>query len=76
MIRYHKPFYGNRFIGDTSKMVFHDTLYEKKFSTDQTCNIDKIKTNKIKTFSPDKKSQAIKEGFKPCPICLPYNQKF
>jgi len=69
MIRIHEPFYGKRFIGDSSKKIVHDTLYEKKYLIGE-CKIDEIKTKNIKTFSPDTLEQAKKEGFKPCEYCL------
>ena len=72
MLRVHSPFYGKRFIGDTSKNIVHDLLFEKKHTGD--CLIDEIKTIHIKTFSPDKLEQAQEEGFKPCERCLMFNQ--
>ena len=63
MIRGHKPFYGKRFIGDTSGMIIHDCLFERRISTiGEVCDIDGIKTKHIRTFSPDKQEQAEKEG--------------
>lgn len=69
MIRSHPPFDGKRFIGDTRKNIVHDQVYEKNHLLGE-CQIDKIKIECIRTFSPDKLEQAKKEGFKPCKYCL------
>ncbi len=69
MIRTHKPFYGKQFIGDTSKNIVHDTLFEKEHIIGQ-CKIDEIKEECVRTFSPDTLDQAKKEGYKPCKYCL------
>lgn len=69
MIRTHKPFYGKNFIGDTSKNIVHDQVYEKKYIIGQ-CKIDEIKEECIRTFSPDTLDQAKKEGYKSCKYCL------
>ena len=74
MIRGHAPFYGKRFIGDTSDTIVHDLLFEKKYIARNGCKIDKIKTKHIRTFNPDSLEQATKEGYKPCKYCLPFNQ--
>ena len=70
MIRYHAPFDGKRFIGDKSKMIFHDSCYESGPARVGGCRIDHIATKDVKTFDPDGISTAIEEGFAPCPECL------
>ena len=69
MIRTHKPFYGKRFIGDTSKNIVHDQVHEKK-NIIGDCKIDEIKEECIRTFSLDTLDQAKKEGYKPCKYYL------
>jgi len=73
MIRTHKPFYGKRFIGDTSKNIVHDTLFEKEHIIGK-CKIDEIKEECIRTFSPDTLEQAKKDEFRPCKYCRFLNQ--
>lgn len=69
MIRYHKPFYGKQFAGDTSKMIVHDLLLEQTGKvTTKSCEIDEIKERHIKMFT--ELDTATKSGFKPCSICL------
>lgn len=73
MIRTHKPFYGKTFIGDTSKNIVHNQVYEKEYIIGQ-CKIDEIKEECIRTFSPDTLEQAKEEGFRPCKYCLFLNK--
>ncbi|MFC7064000.1 hypothetical protein [Halobacillus seohaensis] len=63
--RYQSPFKGNRYIGNTNSNEVHD-LDDEKVS----CQIDKIKTDHVKTFIPDSHSQAKREGFDNCAHCI------
>ena len=51
MLRMHAPFYGARFIGDTSKNIVHDLLFERECKGN--CLIDEIKAEHLRVFSPD-----------------------
>ena len=60
---------GNRFLGDTEKMMFHDLAYEVEGH--DGCNVDWIlEEDNAVGFFPDKGEQAKTEGFKPCPKCM------
>ncbi|BBN99174.1 hypothetical protein St703_18790 [Sporolactobacillus terrae] len=63
--RYGYPFNGKRFIGNTNTNEVHD-LDNEQYS----CEIDKISTNHVKTFSPDTWNQAHSEGFDNCAYCI------
>jgi hypothetical protein len=68
MIRSKAPFYGKRFVGDSSKNIVHDQLFEQ---TD--CRIDEIKDECVRTFSPDTLEKAKAENYKPCKQCLRFD---
>jgi len=67
-------FHGKRFIGDTSKNIVHDLLFEKKYTAPKGCQIDEIKIECIRIFSPDELEKAKREGYRPCKYCLPFNK--
>ena len=69
MIRIHAPFYGKRYIGDTSKNIVHDLLSEK-----DNCSIDTIEYNCVRTF--DSIKQAIGQQYRICKFCRPFNHSF
>lgn len=59
---------GVRFLGDSSRMIYHDLLYEVDGS--EGCDIDRILREGTGVgFFPDKREQAKLEGYSPCPIC-------
>ncbi len=59
---------GNRFLGDTVRMVFHDLLYEVEGP--DGCNVDEIlMEGEAVGFFPDKRDQAMIEGYAPCQKC-------
>lgn len=63
--RYSYPFNGKRFIGNTNTNEVHDLDNEKAL-----CRIIEIKTNHVKTFTPDTHQQAKNEGFDNCYWCI------
>jgi hypothetical protein len=65
--RYRSPFNGNRFIGNTNTNEVHDLDNEDRYGK---CNIDLIKDEHVKTFTPDTHSQAKAEGFDNCAKCI------
>ena len=59
---------GNRLLGDSVNMLFHDLAYEVEGP--DGCNIDLILEEGYAVgFFPDKSEQARMEGFMPCPKC-------
>ena len=67
--RYRKPFNGKRFIGNTNENKVHDLDKENK--NPNGCQIDEIKDEHIKTFSPDSLEKAHEERFEDCDKCRP-----
>jgi len=65
MRRYHYPFNGKKFIGNTNKNEVHDLDNEKT-----SCQIDKIKLDHIVTFVSDSLSEAHSQGFDNCAHCI------
>lgn len=59
------PFNGKRFIGNKNNNEVHDLDKERT-----TCQIDDIKREHVRTFSPDTHSQAKSEGFDNCAKCI------
>lgn len=68
MRRLKPSFNGKRFIGNTDKNIVYDLATED--TAENGCQIDEIKVDHIKTFTPDSWEQANKEGFKDCYKCL------
>jgi methylphosphotriester-DNA--protein-cysteine methyltransferase len=60
----------NKFVGDRRWGVVHEWLFKKA-----ECQIGEIPTEALEFFSPDTLEEAEAKGFRPCPHCLPYNQK-
>lgn len=69
MRRYKWPFNGNRFIGNVNTMEVHDSDNEQ-----YDCEIDKIKTEHVRTFSPDTLYQAHSQGYDNCAHCIGNSQ--
>lgn len=65
MRRYGWPFNGKRYIGNTNTDEVHDVDNEQV-----NCQINEIKTDHVKTFSPDTHSEAKRQGFDNCHWCL------
>ncbi len=65
MRRYYPPFNGKRYIGNANTMEVHDLDNEKT-----ECQIDEIKTEHIRTFSPDTLYEAHSHGFDNCYWCI------
>jgi hypothetical protein len=69
LTRFHFPFNGKRFIGDNRLKIFHDCVYEAPFPRMNSCRIDYIPAEEVRTFEPDKSSEAWRRGFVQCPYC-------
>jgi hypothetical protein len=65
MRRYNPPFNGKRYIGNKNTMEVHDLDNEKT-----ECEIDKIKTEHVVTFTPDSLVTAHLQGFDNCAHCI------
>lgn len=65
MRRYHWPFNGKRYIGNTNTMEVHDLDNETR-----NCQIDEIKHEHVKTFTPDSLDEAHRQGFDNCAYCI------
>jgi len=67
--RYDAPTYGNRYVGNSSKMEVHDLDNEQTGPSE--CQIDEIiAAGHAVTFQPDTLAQAKSEGYDPCAKCL------
>ena len=65
------PFSGvKRFIGEKRKKIVHDLLFECKTARLRSCGLDELNPKDVETFSPDTLTEAEKQGFSPCPVCL------
>ena len=65
MRRWQWPFNGKRYIGNTNTTEVHDLDNEQV-----NCQINEIKTDHVRTFSPDTHSEAKRQGFDNCHWCL------
>ena len=69
MLRFHSPFSGKRFIGDYRLRIFHDSAHELCSDSPESCRIDHIPAEEIRTFKPDTAAEAWRQGFVQCPYC-------
>jgi hypothetical protein len=69
MLRLHSPFEGKRYIGDNRLRVYHDAVHELRSENPDSCRIDHIPEEEIRTFSPDTAAEARRCGFVQCPYC-------
>ena len=69
MLRFHSPFDGKRFIGDSKLKIFHDSLKEAPTIGANGCRIDEISAAEVRTFEPDAAFEAWSRGFVQCPYC-------
>ena len=58
-----------KFVGDRRWAIVHEWLFKK-----EECNIVEIPVDSMVFFDPDILEEAERNGFKPCPRCLPHNQ--
>ena len=63
--RYNFPFNGKQFIGNTNTNEVHNLDNEQT-----SCNINLIKVEHVKTFSPDTYSEAKRMRFDNCAHCI------
>ena len=68
MIRPGPPFNGKQFIGNRNTKQVHDLL--KEDTAENGCQINEIKHEHIKTFSPDTLAEAHLQEFKNCDKCI------
>lgn len=65
MLRKYEPFNDGRFVGDTKTMTVHDLDNEKN-----SCEIDFIDPEHIKTFDRDRLKTAEELHFNHCTHCI------
>lgn len=68
MRRPYYPYNGKRFIGNTNTNQVHDL--DNEDARENGCQIDEIKIEHVRTFSPDTLAKARQEGFENCDKCL------
>lgn len=59
------PFNGKRYIGNTNTKEVHDLDHEKP-----ACQIDEIKDEHVRTFTPDTLEEAHRHRFDNCAHCI------
>ena len=69
VLRFHSPFDGKRFIGDYRLRIFHDSRHEDCSDDRESCRLDHIPVEEIRTFNPDTAAEAWRRGFVQCPYC-------
>ena len=68
MRRPYYPYDGKRYIGNTNTNQVHDL--DNEDTRENGCQIDEIKIEHVRTFSPDSLEEGHREGFENCDKCL------